>query len=98
MEQIHFRRLKYIIIIPAFYYKQIITLSKKWRAKLIAIASLFIYPSIPVFPILSEPAKSTKCNLLTVLTSLPIFCVSIYTMKIQWERVEASFIGVSATT
>ncbi len=47
---------------------------------------------------LSDPERSTKCNLDTVLTSLPAGLASIYTINMQWDLVEASFLGVSQTT
>ncbi len=62
------------------------------------MASFINYPSTYVLFILSEPAKSTKCNRDTVFTSDPAFYDSIYIINMQWDLVDASFLGVSATT
>ena len=54
----------------AFLVKDKTTCSKNERLLLICVASLINPPVDPVFSILSEPARSTRCNLLSA-TSFP---------------------------
>ena len=82
----------------ALLFRQTITCSRKWRLRLINLASFYKSPSTPVFPILSEPLRSTKCTRETVFTSELGFRVSIIMMNMQWDLVDASFLGVSETT
>ena len=79
-------------------FKQTMTCSRKWRLKLMNLASFCKRPSTPVLPILSEPLRSTRCTRETVLTSELGFRLSIIMMNIQWDLVDASFFGVSETT
>ena len=62
------------------------------------MASFSNRPSTPVCLILSEPERSTKCTEATVFISLPGFDDSMLMIKIQWERVDSSFLGVLLTT
>ena len=61
-------------------------------------ASVILIPDKLVLKGFSEPDKSTICNLDNVFESSPIFCDSICIINKQWDLVEASFFGVSATT
>eukprot|EP00967_Tisochrysis_lutea_P154337 scaffold306354_cov24-Tisochrysis_lutea.AAC.1 len=59
------------------------------------LASLSTLPSMPVFLMRSEPAKSTRCSLERRTTSESGRRASIEMVKMQCEREEARFIGVS---
>ena len=59
-------------------------------------ASLNMEPDELVLCTRSEPAKSTKCNLDLRITSDPASLDSTNTVKIQCDRDEAIFMGVSA--
>ena len=61
-------------------------------------ASVILIPDRFVLKGFSEPDKSTICNLDNVFESSPIFWDSIWIINKQWDLVEASFFGVSATT
>ena len=67
----------------AYLFKQSMTNSRKCRERLIALASFCSKPSTPVFPILSDPERSTKHNFETVLTSEPGFLHSNIIIKMQ---------------
>ena len=58
-------------------------------------ASRRTVPSIPVFLTRSEPARSTRCSFDRRTTSEPSLRASIATVKMQCERDEAMFMGVS---
>ena len=58
-------------------------------------ASCNYLPSIPDFPAHSDPDRSTSCSFEQIFVSDPCLFDSIFIMKIQWDRVETSFIGVS---
>ena len=60
-------------------------------------ASLCSFPSTPVLLMRSLPARSTRCSFARNTVSLSGFVVSTHRMNMQWLRVDASFIGVSAT-
>ncbi len=74
------------------------TLSKKCNPILILIASVYSSPSTPVLPILSEPERSTRWILAVVFIAEFGAWETTYKIKIQWDLVDASFLGVSQTT
>lgn len=54
--------------------------------------SFAYYPDVPVSPCLSDPARSTNCNLLTVtLSKCLISCDSTVKQKIVCDLEETSF-------
>ena len=55
------------------------------------------FPSTPVFFILYEPERSTKWIVAWLFMSLPGFEVSSLIMKMQWDLVDSSFLGVLHT-
>lgn len=57
-------------------------------------ASIKVYPSDPVFFVLSDPAKSTKFNFEKITFSLDSIrdLISKETLKIQWDLLENLFI------
>lgn len=65
---------------------------------MIPVASLYRSPVTPVYLILSEPERSTKWILETVFISEFVFLDSIIIIKMQWDLVETSFLGVSQIT
>mmetsp|Transcript_44569 Transcript_44569/g.123473 ORF Transcript_44569/g.123473 Transcript_44569/m.123473 type:complete len:228 (+) Transcript_44569:1678-2361(+) len=75
-----------------------ITCSRWCKDKLMYLASFCKFPSTPVFEMRSLPAKSTRCSFARRTLSLSCFLESTQRMNMQWLRVDASFIGVSATT
>ena len=74
------------------------TLSKKCNPILILIASVYNNPSTPVLPILSDPERSTRWILAVVFIAEFGAWETTYKIKIQWDLVDASFLGVSQTT
>jgi hypothetical protein len=80
----------------AFSYSATITISRKNKDPLIYLASCNTEPDELVLPTLSDPAKSTKCNLLRLTLSELTSLASRDIEKIQWDREDAIFIGVSA--
>jgi hypothetical protein len=48
------------------------------------------------FSKVTNPAKSTRCNLDLRIVSSPSFRDAIDMIKIQWEREDAGLLGVSA--
>ena len=65
------------------------------RERLIFVASLSLSPDACVFDCRSDPARSTKCNFDRRTTSESGFLESMAMVKMQCEREEAMFIGVS---
>lgn len=62
---------------------------------MINFASNNYLPSIPLFPALSEPDKSTSYSFEWTFASDPCLCDSRLIIKMQWDQVDTSFIGVS---
>ena len=58
-------------------------------------ASRSCFPSMPDFPALSDPERSTSYILEQIFVSDPCLFDSRLMMKIQCDHVETSFIGVS---
>ncbi len=42
----------------------------------------------------SEPARSTRCSLALRIVAEPVSRLVMWIVKMQWERVDAMFIGV----
>mmetsp|Transcript_33386 Transcript_33386/g.46249 ORF Transcript_33386/g.46249 Transcript_33386/m.46249 type:complete len:215 (+) Transcript_33386:131-775(+) len=61
---------------------------------LILCASFRRAPSASVRESRSEPAKSTKCSLPRTVCPVTVLKVWVYTVNMQWEREECSFIFV----
>ena len=59
------------------------------------LASLSSCPSTPVLPTRSDPARSTRCSFERRTVSAPAARASTSTVKMQCEREDAMFIGVS---
>ena len=76
--------------------KALITFPKAVRERLILAPSFKVYPVAPVFPCLSEPARSTKLSLDFLIFSSPS-SDSIWTVNRACDREDVEFILVSAT-
>ena len=74
-----------------------ITCSRNESDLLIYLASFLTMLSGSVLCILSLPARSTRCSLLERIELLSLSLISIWTVKMQWERLDAWFIGVDET-
>ena len=72
------------------------TISRKNRLLLMCLASFKTDPEEFVFLTLSLPAKSTRWSFDRRILSLPFSRTSMAMVKMQWERDDAMFIGVSA--
>lgn len=59
-------------------------------------ASVRRVPPVPVLLTLSEPARSTRWSFALRMVSEPGSLELMWIVKMQWERVEAMFIGVYA--
>lgn len=75
-----------------------ITCSKNIRDTFIKFPSFNNLPSNPNLCTRSDPAKSTKVNLLLLTTSDPGFLALRLSINKQCDLVDASCLGVSATT
>ena len=71
-----------------FSFRAMITYSKYVNDRFIYFASFSRFPSTWVLLILSEPARSTRCNLLRQQVSDPFSRPSKVIVKTQWERDE----------
>lgn len=61
------------------------------------LASSNCCPTTPVLPTFSDPAKSTKYNLLCFVESFFVFFCATWMIKSEWLRDDLSFIPVNAT-
>jgi hypothetical protein len=76
-----------------------ITFPSAVKLKLIFAPSFIVSPVAPVLLIRSEPAKSTKFSFPALIRCFPSACndaVSMYIVKIEWERELSEFIAVEA--
>lgn len=75
------------------------TIPRAVKLKLIAAASLSLYPDVCALLCLSEPARSTRLSSAVLMTSFPpiLAAYSITTRKTLCERLDTSFILVAAT-
>mmetsp|Transcript_42841 Transcript_42841/g.114654 ORF Transcript_42841/g.114654 Transcript_42841/m.114654 type:complete len:214 (-) Transcript_42841:600-1241(-) len=71
------------------------TISRKCRLLLMYLLSLSSSPPALVLYTRSDPARSTRCSLDRRMMSVPTLVAVMKTVKMQWEREEASFMGVS---
>lgn len=72
--------------LPLFFsFKAIITYSKYVKERFICLASFNRFPSTYDLLILSDPARSTKCNLLVKHVSVPLSCPSSVIVKMQCD-------------
>lgn len=76
-----------------FSDKATTTYSKKDKDLLINYASINYFPSLPVFFVLSEPAKSTKFifEIITFSELSTLDLISIWIEKTQWDLDEFLF-------
>ena len=84
--------------LPAdFLINATITYSRYDSDLLIYLASFFILDSGSVLYVRSLPAKSTKFNLHDLYELFSMSLMLIYSVKIQWDRLDRLFIGVEET-
>lgn len=81
----------------AFSCRAIITYSKYDSDLLMYLASVLIYESGSLLYTLSLPAKSTKCSLDVLITSLAKSLLSMAIVNMQCDLDDAGFIGVALT-
>ena len=79
--------------------RALMTLPKAVSERLILMPSLSVAPVAPVLLCLSEPARSTRLSFPALMRYSPFYYspVSMYMVKIEWERLDVAFIWVSAT-
>mmetsp|Transcript_15941 Transcript_15941/g.55606 ORF Transcript_15941/g.55606 Transcript_15941/m.55606 type:complete len:455 (+) Transcript_15941:749-2113(+) len=91
--------LRYGTNVPFFFFlspSAMMHICRKCSELLMYFASRSTWPPLPVLCARSDPARSTRWNLDRRMTSLPCGRASMEMVKMQCEREEARFIGVSA--